>query len=170
MTAFTHQTVTISRGRHESPASGACVVELASLLAGERFTDHPLSVCPVIAGFLRDYNDLLADGERDELYPYAALVVGTAASGRARRERARLLLDWAGIRVRGSGLRLRFPLRTWDVVLVPVARAAVRMDRRERPRAVGQLMHELVAIGRPASEPIPDAVPPVAAETFVRSR
>ena len=48
-----HQTVTIRRGKHASPDRGACVVELASMLAGERFSDHPPTVCPVIAGFLR---------------------------------------------------------------------------------------------------------------------
>ena len=59
MTEFRHQTVRITKGRQSSPAHGTCVIELASMLAGERFSDHPQSVCPVIAGFLRAYNDLL---------------------------------------------------------------------------------------------------------------
>src|SRR5258707_15010742 len=80
MTESSHQTVRLRHGRHVSPAQGACVVELASMLAGEPFSDHPETVCPVIAAFLRGYNDRLPDGELDELYPYAALVVGTAAS------------------------------------------------------------------------------------------
>ena len=29
-----------------------CVMELASMLAGERFGDRPVSVCPVIGAFL----------------------------------------------------------------------------------------------------------------------
>jgi hypothetical protein len=28
------------------------------MLAGERFSDHPQAVCPVLAGLLRSYNDL----------------------------------------------------------------------------------------------------------------
>ena len=32
-----HQTVTIRRGKHASPDRGACVVELASMLAGQRY-------------------------------------------------------------------------------------------------------------------------------------
>jgi hypothetical protein len=51
------QTVELSRGSHSSPEEGACVMELASMLAGERFSDHPKSVCRVIAGFLRAYYD-----------------------------------------------------------------------------------------------------------------
>jgi hypothetical protein len=48
-----HQTVKLSRGRHVSPASGMCVMELASVLAGERFSDHPQAVCPVIGALMR---------------------------------------------------------------------------------------------------------------------
>ena len=55
------------------------------MLAGERFDDHPKSVCPVIAGFLRSLNDLLPDDELDQMYPYAAHAVGTAAPRRIRR-------------------------------------------------------------------------------------
>jgi hypothetical protein len=159
MTATSHQTVTIGRGRHESPATGACVMELASMLAGEQFTDHPRAVCPVIAGFLRSYNDLMPDGQQDELYPYAALVVGSAASRRVRRERARRLLEWAGVGVSPGRLRLR--LQTWDLIVAPAARAALRMDPQQRRVRVPRLLDDLVAIGRPAGEPIAGAAPAV---------
>jgi len=36
-------------GSHRSPRDGVCVVELASVLAGERFSDRPRCVCEVIA-------------------------------------------------------------------------------------------------------------------------
>jgi hypothetical protein len=32
---------TLSRGKHRSPRKGACFMEFASLLAGERWSDHP---------------------------------------------------------------------------------------------------------------------------------
>jgi hypothetical protein len=47
------RTVRLGKGAHASPESGACIVEPASMRAGERFSDHPRSGCPVIAGFLR---------------------------------------------------------------------------------------------------------------------
>jgi hypothetical protein len=81
-----HQTVTLARGRHSDPSKGACVMELASMLAGERFSDHPRSVCPVIGRYLRTLNDGLGDERRQDLYALAAAVVGTAGS---RRDRAR---------------------------------------------------------------------------------
>ena len=43
------KTVTLARGRHRSPREGVCVMELASMLAGEAFTDQPLTVAPTIA-------------------------------------------------------------------------------------------------------------------------
>jgi hypothetical protein len=89
-----HQTIRLTRGRHASPERGACVMEVASMLAGEPFTDEPRSVCPVIAEFLRTYNDQVDDERRQDLYPYAALVVGTRADAAAERRRAELCLDW----------------------------------------------------------------------------
>ncbi|MGZ4170664.1 MAG: hypothetical protein ACXVRN_04800, partial [Solirubrobacteraceae bacterium] len=80
MTSTTrYQTVRLSRGRHTSPDDGACVMELASMLAEEPFSDHPPSVCPVIAAFLRVYNDAVDDERRQDLYAYAAKVVGSRA-------------------------------------------------------------------------------------------
>ncbi len=78
MSTGSHQTVQISRGRHASASSGACVMELASMLAGERFSDRPRSVDPVIAALLRAINDRLDDQRRRLLYPYAAAAVGTS--------------------------------------------------------------------------------------------
>jgi hypothetical protein len=147
MSESTFQTIRIRKGKHASPARGACVVELASMLAGEPFSDHPKTVCPVIAGFLRAYNDLLPDRELDELYPYAALVVGSAASPSVRRERARRLLEWARVgRVPLFG-RLFGRMPHWDMVALPAVHAALRMDPAQRRTAVADLLHELTAIG-----------------------
>ena len=65
--APSHQTVRLAKGKHRSPEDGACVMELASMLAGESFSDHPASVCPAIAGFLRAYNDVIDYRPRQEL-------------------------------------------------------------------------------------------------------
>lgn len=91
----TYQTVELRRGRHSSPEQGACVVELASMLAGEPFSDHPKSVCPVIAAYMRALNDGLGDLERQELYGYAAAIVATRGSRRVRRARARACARWS---------------------------------------------------------------------------
>jgi hypothetical protein len=91
----THQTVELRRGRHSSPEQGACVVELASMLAAEPFSDHPKSVCPVIAAYMRALNDGLGDLERQELYGYAAAIVGSRGSRRVRRTRARACARWS---------------------------------------------------------------------------
>lgn len=90
-----HQTVQLSRGSHRSPDQGVCVMELASMLGGERFTDKPRSVSPVIQGFLRTYNDTLDDARRQDLYAYAARVVGTRAPRPVERARARHCIEWA---------------------------------------------------------------------------
>src|SRR3954469_3244967 len=116
MTQAAFQTVRLAKGRHDSPDRGACVMELASMLAGDRFTDHPRDVCPVIAGFLRSYNDLLPDGRHDELYAYASLAVGTAAPRSVRLRRARRVLAWGERAARRPRRRHRVlvHLQPWD--------------------------------------------------------
>jgi hypothetical protein len=92
---ISHQTVRIDRGKHAAPEEGACVMELASMLGGEAFSDRPHSVCPVVAGFLRGYNDLVDDERRQELYGYASEVVGSAGDRMVRWRRRRMLRRWA---------------------------------------------------------------------------
>jgi hypothetical protein len=93
MSVATHQTVHLSRGKHFSPSDGACVMELASMLAGETFSDHPRSVCPVIAAFLRVYNDRIGDDLRQDLYGLASLAVGTRACTAVRHRRIRMCTE-----------------------------------------------------------------------------
>lgn len=94
MATTSHQTVRLERGRHRSPERGACVVELASMLAGEPFSDRPRSVCPVVAAFLRRVNDDLPDEQRQRLYPYAPRIVGSAGGWRQRGRRRRTCIRW----------------------------------------------------------------------------
>lgn len=87
-------------------------MELASMIAGEDFSDHPTSVSPMIAALLRAYNDRLEDDHRQCLYRYAADVLGTASGPLCERNRIQTVLEWADqrwlLRARRSPLeRLR---------------------------------------------------------------
>lgn len=82
-----------------------CAVELASLLAGEKFSDHPSCVCEVVAAFMRSLNDRLSHADRQRLIPYASLALGTNSGRRAARRRRDLCLIWAGVRPGGGPLR-----------------------------------------------------------------
>jgi hypothetical protein len=96
MSPTTHQTIRLSKGRHNSPDEGACVMELASMLGGEPFSDHPASVCPVIGSCLRAYNDWVDDDRRQDLYRYASKVVGTRAPQEVEHARADRVTAWIG--------------------------------------------------------------------------
>jgi hypothetical protein len=93
--ARSHQTVRLGPGRHDGPGDVVCVMELASMLSGGRFTDRPRSVCPTIAAILRAYNDNVDERHRRELYRYAAESVGTRGSFALQLRRARVALAWA---------------------------------------------------------------------------
>jgi len=94
MPEISAKTVRLSRGRHVSPEVGACVVELASMLAGEPFTDRPRSVSPVVAAFLRGYNDGVGDRRRQDLYPLAAEIVGSTAPVEIEQARLGRCREW----------------------------------------------------------------------------
>ena len=87
MTVGSHQVVRLSRGRHAALSEGVCAMELASMLADEPFSDRSPSISPTIGAFLRTYNDGVDDDGRQDLYPFAAAVVGTASRRSVERER-----------------------------------------------------------------------------------
>jgi hypothetical protein len=83
----------LSRGCHESPAEGACFMELASFLAGERWSDRPKCTHPVLAGIARLVNDYMTDEGRHRLLPLLPRYMGTTA-GRDDRRVADALRAW----------------------------------------------------------------------------
>ena len=66
----------LSRGRHRTPRRGACFMEFASVLAGERWSDHPPCTHPLLAELAREVNDATSDANRQLLAPMIPAVVG----------------------------------------------------------------------------------------------
>jgi hypothetical protein len=97
-------------------------MELASMLAGESFSDRPASTSRVIAAFLRTYNDGVDGERRQDLYQLAAVIVGTAAGRAVERERVSRCLEFA--RSLGTG--------------TPTGRAAIGIASGGSQRFVGR--------------------------------
>jgi hypothetical protein len=66
----------LSRGKHRSPRKGACFMEFASLLAGERWSDHPACTHPLLAAVARHVNDYSSDAGRARLAELIPSVIG----------------------------------------------------------------------------------------------
>jgi hypothetical protein len=66
----------LSRGKHRSPRKGACFMELASVLAGERWSDHPACTHPLLAAVARHVNDYTSDAGRSRLADLIPSVIG----------------------------------------------------------------------------------------------
>jgi hypothetical protein len=66
----------ISRGKHRNPRRGACFMELASYLAGERWSDHPDCTHPLLAHLARLVNDYTSDAARPRLGRLIPSVIG----------------------------------------------------------------------------------------------
>lgn len=85
----------LKSGSHKSMAHGACVMEAVSYIAREPWSDHPECACPVIATFLRSWNDGLPDAERtDLLRDLIPMVVGTRSTKAVENRRATMAADW----------------------------------------------------------------------------
>jgi hypothetical protein len=159
MSPVSYQTIKLSKGRHSSPEDGACVMELASMLAGEPFSDHPVSVCPVIGSCLRAYNDWIDDDRRQDLYGYASSVVGTRAPADVQRARAARVTAWAGEAARRRWTRFLLirgmvALMLWpqpDDVGSRMVQAVARRRRGSHQEVLG-LLDELVEIGARAPD------------------
>jgi hypothetical protein len=66
----------LSRGKHRNPRRGACFMEFASYLAGERWSDHPPCTHPLLAALARDVNDYTSDAARGRLAGLIPSVIG----------------------------------------------------------------------------------------------
>ena len=66
----------LSRGKHRSPRKGACFMELASYLAGERWSDHPACTHSLLASVARLVNDHTSDDGRPRLAELIPSVIG----------------------------------------------------------------------------------------------
>ena len=120
----------LSAGRHRNSRKGACFMEYASVLAGERWSDHPASTHPAISSLARAVNDCTSDSARSTLAPLIPSVIGLGVGDERLDERiAVLVAARAGI------------------AALPIA-----CESRQRTIAVGLLYaHEL--LGRPAANP-----------------
>jgi hypothetical protein len=122
--------VRLTAGAHSSPQEGVCVVELASMIAEERFSDRPRCVCPVIGAFLRGWNDRAPHAERQRLGPYAARIVGSRSTSAVARGRRDLCLEWSGADLAHGPARRRlsrFGMRIRIAVFCGL-RAALRLS------------------------------------------
>jgi hypothetical protein len=89
-------TVSLSSGNHESFEQGACIMELASYVAGEPWSDHPACTCQVITSFMIAWNDALgSNAERDRLLkPLLPIILDTRSTDAVAERRSYLALDW----------------------------------------------------------------------------
>jgi hypothetical protein len=138
MTTLDLTTLTLDKGAHDNFAEGACLLEAASYMAGEPWTDHPACVSRVIGTFGRSLNDSLPAARRQELKTYIPAMLNTADDGQDE-ARSYMALDWlirtytpafldlAGLTVEAQSLRdLR---RIVDLVAAQNAGPVVRQAR-----------------------------------------
>jgi hypothetical protein len=66
----------LSRGKHRNPRKGACLMELVSYLAGERWSDQPSCTHPLLGRLARHVNDAMSDEARPQLAVLVPTLIG----------------------------------------------------------------------------------------------
>ena len=99
MTTFSTEelaTITMKSGSHATREEGMSAMEAVAWLAGEPHSDAPECASPLIAAFLRSWNDNLpTDEDRQRLLrPLLPLVIGTRADNATELRRSYMALDW----------------------------------------------------------------------------
>ena len=89
----------LSRGKHRNMRKGACFMEMASVLAGERWSDHPSCTHPLLGDVARHVNDLTSDDQRHRLALLIPSVVGLNSDDLRMDARIALRCAWAALPV-----------------------------------------------------------------------
>ena len=84
----------LKKGSHEQNETQMCVMEAVSFIAGEPWSDSPRCASPVIAAFLRTYNDSVNDEVRQSLKQYILRLIGTRGSDALEERRSLIAADW----------------------------------------------------------------------------
>lgn len=69
----------LSGGAHRRPRDGGCFMEIASLLAGDRWSDHPPCTHPVLGAVARCVNDATTDIGRQAITELIPAVIGATS-------------------------------------------------------------------------------------------
>ena len=92
------------RGAH-APDSEMCLMESVARAAGEDWSDHPQTACPVLAAYGRTLNDWLDDESRQRLVEFIPLLIGSRSTPEVELRRAYLFADTAVRRFAPFSLR-----------------------------------------------------------------
>jgi hypothetical protein len=84
---------TLAYGTHPNPQDGRCAMEWVAHIAGERHSDQPACVSPVVRALCVALNDGLDCSARQRLRPYLTRTIGTSGDG-LDEQRAWMALDW----------------------------------------------------------------------------
>jgi hypothetical protein len=97
MRADLNERFPILPGSHRSRGEGMCAMEMVAWLAGEEHSDGPSCTCPVIAAFVRAFNDFLPDTEARDRWLRRLLprLIHSVASRRVEHARGLLAVDRA---------------------------------------------------------------------------
>ncbi len=92
--ALDFDSIVLMKGIHQSRKEGVCALELVAWMAGEKHSDHPVCVSPVLGDFCRNWNDNLDDATRQKMKPYLKRLIGTAGDKSADLRRSWMAFDW----------------------------------------------------------------------------
>jgi hypothetical protein len=135
----------LSAGSHADGEDEFCVMEAASYVGGEDWSDVPSSVSPVIAALLRTLNDAMDDGDRQLLRHLISMLPGTRGDDELEAARSWIVMDWhcrrwPSIWLRWAGHLEEADALTWVAEITDSARLRAAVPALGRARAAAATM------------------------------
>jgi hypothetical protein len=81
-------------GSHAEGSDEKCIMEAVAFVTHKKWSDEPPCVCPVLAIFMRSWNDGLNDAERALLLPFIPKLINTRGTVALERRRRTVATDW----------------------------------------------------------------------------
>lgn len=69
--------VFLLKGKHASLEEGMCALEAAAWISGLPHSDTPENVCPIVAAYVRELNDVLREDARQSLKGFIPRLIGS---------------------------------------------------------------------------------------------
>jgi hypothetical protein len=122
------ESITLKHGSHGEREAGMCAMEAAAWIAGEPHSDSPACVSPIIASFMRSWNDGMNEIDRQKLKAWLPRVLNTVATPEIEQRRGLMAADWtirvftptwldlANLGDEAAALRALPEVRSWDDV------------------------------------------------------
>lgn len=89
---FNDYAIKLSKGQHNHPSEGMCIMECVAYIQGELHSDRPKCADPILTYFAHRLNDAANDEQRQKLIPFVLRLAGSKGINEPELQKQRLIM------------------------------------------------------------------------------